>query len=283
MKTSGTSPNDLELEAYALGELGEGRRAEVEKALQEDESAARRFADIERSTEEILARHPPEEMARLIEARLAREALRGSPERPASTPVALPRRGLAGPTGRIALALAGLAAVLLTAVLGFALGGGLSSRSQGVELTRAKGASSQLLLFRKTAAGSERLQNGAQAAEHDLIQIAYRAAQAGYGAIVSIDGRGGVTFQAPDGYVGGTAEAVALRPGEDVPLPHSYELDDAPRFERFFFIVSSESFALAPVAQEVRRLAAEGAAAETDRLRLPAQLSWSSFTLEKKP
>ena len=45
-----------------------------------------------------------------------------------------------------------------------------------------------ILLFRKTEAGSERLENGDTAREHDLILIQYIAAGEAYGAIFSVDG-----------------------------------------------------------------------------------------------
>ncbi len=66
----------------------------------------------------------------------------------------------------------------------------------------------------------------------------------------------------------------------EVPLGFAYELDDAPGFERFFFLTSSRPFALDVAQREARRLAERGDA-RTDKPRLPKGLSTSSFLLLK--
>src|SRR5690606_33901846 len=96
----------------------------------------------------------------------------------------------------------------------------------------------------------ERLVDGATAEEGDLVQLSYVSAGRRYGAIFSIDGTGELSLHLP--LEGG--EAVLLEAGPAVALSHAYELDDAPAFERFFFVVSDEPFRLEPILEAARSL-----------------------------
>ena len=81
-----------------------------------------------------------------------------------------------------------------------------------LDQTRVKGLAPQLLLFRKSAAGVERLSEGSPARDHDLVQMAYQAAGRRYGAVVSIDSRGVITRHLPAGAEGEAAGSrTALR------------------------------------------------------------------------
>jgi hypothetical protein len=110
-----------------------------------------------------------------------------------------------------------------------------------------------------------------------VVQVAYVAAGRTHGVILSVDGRGAVTLHAPE--AGG--EPVALAPSGTHSLPRAYELDDAPHFERFFFITADASFALEPVLASARTLAGRPDA-RTAPLSLPQGLTQVSFTLEKR-
>jgi hypothetical protein len=133
-------------------------------------------------------------------------------------------------------------------------------------------------LYRQTAAGSETLADGAVAHTGDVIRVGYRAAGRTHGVIVSIDGRGAVTMHLPtDG-----DRAAALDRGATVLLDHAYELDDAPRWERFYFITGATPFSVAPVLDAARRAATTPAYVSTARLTLPAGLDQSAFSLQKE-
>ena len=115
----------------------------------------------------------------------------------------------------------------------------------------------------------------ARARANDLLQLSYRVARADFGLIFSIDGRGTVTRHFPDG-----DEAAQLEAGALIPLPRSYELDDAPRFERFFLVTGAKPFDSAAVVEAARSLAASGSA-EQGALSLPAGLAQKALTLRK--
>ena len=128
-----------------------------------------------------------------------------------------------------------------------------------------------------TPAGDEALADGTAVRPGDLVQLAYQAAGKPFGVIVSLDGRGSVTVHHPkDGRA-----AARLVSGQPVRLTHAYRLDDAPRWERFYFVTSDHPFEVDAVVAASERLAA-GRAAPVDKLPLPASLDQFSFTLTKE-
>lgn len=151
-----------------------------------------------------------------------------------------------------------------------------------LEATRWKGTpianGAQLYVYRHAGDGARRLPEGARAARGDLLQLAYATADGGFGVLLSIDGAGAVTQHWPEP---GGGRAVPLRSGSEVRLPSSYELDDAPAFERFFLVRANEVFDVAPVLAAARALAARAPEARRAPLPLPAQFAQTSFFLEK--
>ncbi len=107
-----------------------------------------------------------------------------------------------------------------------------------------------LRVYRKAARGAERLADGASARPGDQLQLAYLARGQRFGAVVSVDGAGQVTYHLPEK----GARAVALQPGGEVTLPDSYQLDAAPQFERFWLITGDRPFETDGLADAVRGL-----------------------------
>jgi len=145
---------------------------------------------------------------------------------------------------------------------------------------RVKGGSNSpgLALYRRTAGGSERLADGAVAHTGDLIRVGYRAAGRPYGLIVSIDGAGGVTMHLPPR----GDRAAALKDGSTVLLDQAYELDEAPRWEQFYFIAGRTPFDVAPVVRAARDAASTRTGSPPAGLALPRGLEQASFTLQKE-
>ncbi len=249
--------SDLQLEQYALGELSPEQESTVRDRLEQDPSLRERLAALRDSDREILAAYPPERVvpAILERARLRSEGRSRSPRWARGALMALP----------------------LAAALIFALSVGLF-RSE----TRVKGLGPQISLFLQTASGAQELRPGDAASAGDRVQVSFNAAGAKYAAILSIDGRGTVTWHLPPGYGGGAASSPAVEAQGRTVLPRAYELDDAPRFERFFIVTSSSPFNLAAVDAAARALAARPSGADTAALALPGGVSQSSFLLRKK-
>jgi hypothetical protein len=111
-----------------------------------------------------------------------------------------------------------------------------------------------------------------------LIRLGYRAAGRGYGAIVSTDGRGNVTLHLPAS--GG--RAATLKAGGTVLLSFSYELDDAPRWERFYLVTANQPFEVEPVRRAALEVARAGSETVPPRLPLRRGLDQSVFSLTKE-
>ncbi|NRA66098.1 MAG: hypothetical protein HRU19_16540 [Pseudobacteriovorax sp.] len=72
----------------------------------------------------------------------------------------------------------------------------------------------------------------------DLVELQYGPSGMNYGVILSLDGNGAVTQHFPES--GNISEKLGKK--SRVRLGHSYELDDAPSFESFYFISSISTF-----------------------------------------
>jgi hypothetical protein len=280
--------SDLTLERYRLGELPEARARAVATRAAADADVRARLAALAASDAAFEESRGTDVVARAVTDRLARSRGDGA------LAAAGGRGGAGSPRatwpGRGALAAAAAAAaVVVTAALWSAPGlwrptaaadpdapGGAAASGPD----RIKGDAAVLLVYRKAGASAEQLTDGAAAREGDLVRVAYRASSAGFGVIVSIDGRGVVTRHLP---VEGDA-AVALQTGEPRPLPDAYELDDAPRWERFYLVTSARAFEVAPVVHAAERAAASTASPGADApatLALPEGFEQASFLLRK--
>ena len=249
---------DWLLERHRLGELPALDAGAVRDAVARDAQVRERLAALERSTEDILQRHPPRAMAASIRARVATSA-QGHAVRPRSGP---------RPILALTLAAAAVAGVAVLAPRG-------TVPPETVDVTRAKGGAAGLVVYRSAAGGPERLQPGSVARHHDVVQLAYQVAANRHGAIVSVDGAGVVTRHLP---ATGTS-SVPLDAGAAVPLPEAYELDASPGYERFVLVTSDRPFPVEVVVAAVRAAAAGG---PDGRLHLPPGMEPSSFVLRKE-
>ena len=251
---------DLYLERYRLGELPKDERGRIEQLLELDPELRGRLDALKESEGELARRYPAPDLADRIRGRL-RQAT--AAER---TQVSEPRTW-----GWLVPAVAAAALLLV-------VGPTLIWPPSPTDDILIKGADAELVVFRKTPSGSERLESGASALPGDLIRVGYRAAGHAFGVIVSTDGRGSVTQHLPRS--GG--QAAALEAGATVLLDFSYELDDAPRWERFYLITGDEAFALEPVKQAARRVATTGSEHSPPALELVRGLEQSVFSLTKE-
>ena len=255
---------DVLLERYALGELSPADRADLERLLREDERLRHRLHAIELSDNEMRERDFPAWLARQVQNRPAPDTGPG--------PARNGNRGVSRSFRRWALpAAVGAAALLLVAI---------ASRPHGPRSDsggdRIKGLRPSLTVFRQTPAGSETLADGVAAREGDVVRLAYQAAGRTYGVIVSIDGRGGVTVHLPPS----GREAARLRSGDKVLLDNAYELDDAPRWECFYFVTGQAPFDATAIVDAAKREAA--LKHPPAPLALPRDLEQSMFVLQKE-
>jgi len=276
----------LRLERLALGELTTVEEATLRESMRSQGlDPDQRLAALRASNEAILAAHSPQRAAVVIERRLAdAKAKRRSawwmaaPAVAATAVILLLIRGPGGPDDPSGEGLPTLSNLTSGAPTGEAE----DPTGDGIRL---KGAESRLVLHRQIEGPNdqaERLREGQAVSEGDVLQVSYLAAGASHGVIVSIDGRGITTLHYPPPQEPPTS--TRLEQGAAIPLSSAYELDDAPSFERFFFVTSEGSTPLNAevVTRAAESLAASPSAARNAPLALPPELSQRAFLLEKE-
>jgi len=257
----------LLLEQLALGELSPLEETRVRKELEGDPEGQAQLARLAQSNQEILAAHPPAVVAARVGSRVEDETR----SKRAFYPV-----WFAAP------AAAAVAVVLWVALpdrppapAGKSARVSGTSGAQGkaaLETTRVKG-DPQLLVYRDESDGPAWLESGEQAREGHVLQVKYLAADAPHGVIFSVDGRGAVTLHFPASEVGSTR----LKGGGAQILDRAYELDDAPDFERFFFVTGDEEIDIDAVLGAGEELGAD----PTGMLRLPEELHQCDVLIRK--
>ena len=254
-----TALPDWLVERAALDEVAPVSRERVDRA--DPRELADRIAALRADNAAELAAHPPAPAVVQIEARVAAARKRRTQR-------------------RFALVGSVMAAATIVIVL-FAMNRTTRERVAGVdedEVTRPKGAT-RLLAFRFAGDHAERLEQDAVVRAGDVIQLRYHAGRQRWGVIASLDGAGVVTLHYPT-REDAPPEATALAP-KTTALPNAYALDDAPHFERFFFITSEVPVDVAQSLAAIRALARRSDAA-TGSLELPAELHQWSLRLRKK-
>jgi hypothetical protein len=259
-----------ELERYLLGELPPQRKDEIKNLLEKDSELREELAVLKRSNEEILKQFTAEAVVPQIKAR--HEILQ---ENKGVQSVLLKRLLYASPV--VAAALVVLFIVLQNP------GGRTTQDIQGLQGTRIKGtetidvAKPHILVHRKANDTVELLESGDSASAGDLLQIAYVSVGASYGVILSIDGRGVVTLHYPES----ADKEPILDQNKKTLLPSSYELDDAPNFERFFFITSKSKIDVQAILNSAEVLAKHPEISDRAELNLPDSLSQYSLLVKK--
>ncbi len=261
-----TKPNtvpEYQLEELLAGDLPAEEQQQILAALEREPGGMARLEALDHSNREILEAYPPSRMAAQISRRAGLIEERHSPR--SKVWIALP-----------ALASAAGAAVLIWFLLPTApvmtppTGDGF----EGQETIIVKG-EPQLLIYRKVGTSTEKLDQRQTVRQGDVLQLYYNARTVEHGTIFSIDGRGSVTLHFPSRKNGSTK----LEQGGKRALEFSYELDDAPAFERFFLVWSPRPIDVPGVLRDAaaRKLDSD------DKLRLSdTRLKYKEFTLLKR-
>jgi hypothetical protein len=254
--------SQLDIERWLLGELNEAERARLENSLSA-EIRAEISAQDQALRRSLFERRPPRVFAASVIA--------STTERTRRFPVS---RGAAR-----ALAIPALAAIAVTVWISSTPDKLVNNSPNATRLLtpaseRAKGLAPQLRVYRKQGAHAELLSDRASVRPRDLLQLGYVSAGRPYGVVISIDGAGAVTLHSP----ADPSQSSALAPGSgEHPLPAAYELDSAPAFERFFFVVSREPINPDAVLSVARDFAKNPA--EVARLPIPVTDGLEQYSL----
>ncbi len=227
---------DWKLEKYLTGDLPAEEMREIRKMEEVDEIFANRVKMLREDNAAILKKLPFEKLSEKI--------------------AMMPGRSNAGAgnTVRVNFRLVKLAAAaaLVLAVVTVALFSQRSLSEQNTQLmevamadvsgddgVRIKGMDARMEVWKKTGDSAVQMENLGEAREGDEIQLRYAVAEKCFGLLFSMDGNGTITM-----HMGRENRAVELEPGKMTTLPFAYKLDNAPKFEKFFFLTSKSEFEL---------------------------------------
>jgi len=257
------------LERFLLGELQAAEMDQIHAQVEADPALALQLQGLRADNEQLLERHPAAWMAPQIERRAEQSRSHSSKvHRKLAFPARLFPRLWPLP------AAIGLVAMLALVTVNDDTGDGDGIRQNSTPGIRLKGTGPRLSLHRKIGSGSEPLLAGAYGRAGDVLQIRYHAGGRLFGAILSVDGNGSVTLHLPS--VGDRAQA--LESTGPVSLAFAYELDDAPDWERFYFVTADSAFELGRVVDA----AATAAFAQRDSLLLRNSFEQFIVTLNKE-
>lgn len=218
-------PSELLIEQFALRELPAGTDTGPLEAWSNEEEGREALAALEKSNQEILAKYPPRRMAAAIRERSA------------------VRRTwtLSGWVWGVSAAAAAALVLFVVAPWDQSTPGGPWYGDQGQvgvrpEVVRIKG-DTRLLVHLVEGETSTPLESGDKVQPGDLLQLEYVAERPRFGVVISRDGNGVVSLHFPVD----RSDTTQLTEGGPHPLPRSYQLDDAPRFETFYFFHSDEA------------------------------------------
>ncbi len=219
---------DWKLERYLLGELPPLEAAEIRKRESVDDILRLRLEKLCQSNTEILTQYPSDRMVDVIKSKVeARHQKNSMPKWPLV---------MAATLLCVAIPFVSSPKDLIRSLLG--------ESASSVEIqkidedgTRIKGMAPRLEVWLKKNADAEQLTEMSEVKAGDEIQLRYAVPSLCYALLVSLDGRNIVTVHLSKG-----DSAIPIEPGKMNTLPFAYKLDDAPYFEKFFFLVSSHPF-----------------------------------------
>ena len=266
MKVETSFIPDWKLERYFLDELSNEERQKIDDAIKIDVGISERIERIRESNEEILEQYPFEMIKKAIDNKT-------QPER---------RKQAAGAIVKLKMILRFAAASL--PVIAFIIGIGFYANMSNVfstsirvpvkEFARAKGFKPYLKIFRKEGNSAKMLSDRAVAYENDILQIGYVSDSDEFGVILSIDGNGVVTLHYPQQ----EGESTKLSDERKGLLPSAYQLDNAPKFERFFFVTANRPIDVSQIKRSILSLR------EPNRgeLSIPEDMKQNSITVIKE-
>ena len=238
---------DWKLERFLTGDLPESEMREIRELEATDAMLAQRIKLLREDNKAILNKLPFEAIAdRIAEVKDIADAAEAKK-------VASSFRFLKFASAAVlvlAVALVALMTQRETVVTGGNVAGGDVAQARNAQNTqvalaetpsdtRIKGLDARMEVWKKTEAGIVQLQDLDEVREGDEIQLRYAVPEKCYGLLFSMDGNGALTLHMGDG-----EKAVELAPGKMNSLPFAYKLDDAPYFEKFFFVTSPKEFAV---------------------------------------
>jgi hypothetical protein len=256
-----------ELERYLLGELPSSRMNEIDRLAQENPGLKKEIDNLKKTNAEIIKQNPTEAMLPGIMRIYEKNRPRARSREKAGL---LSLKHLLYGTPVLTAAL-----ILMFVVLfrdGDSPGQNRIKGEDALDFTK-----TQILIYRKNRDQVELLKNGDKVRYGDLVQLGYIPAGKTYGVIFSIDGNGVITLHYPEKTDGSTF----LNQEKKNLLNSAYELDNAPDFERFFFITAEGEIDVTKIIIQAEELADSSQLSKTKDLDLPESYQQFSILLKK--
>jgi len=276
------SVTDWQLEQYVLAELPISKMREIQQQAASDKELRQRIEDIHQSNNDLYQEMPSHAFAAMVSNELANES------KPKTGNASVVQAWLNGILDLLAtrkfvtvasVAFSALFIALLAPSLIFTPS--VSTYQTNGDTVRIKGLQPHFNVYRLINQESEVITVDDVLHENDVLQISYIAAGHRYGYIVSIDGNNVKTVHLADNDV-----SALLGADGEVRLSSGYKLDDAPRFERFFFFSSPERFDLTVIDQVLSNMVINDATEQGQFVFVPPieqSFAISSMTFTKAP
>ncbi len=234
---------EWKLERYLTGDLPESDMREIREMEAADEIFANRVKMLREDSKAILRKLPYDRLAERLDSIPGRDtygngklanfniikfAAAAALVLAVMTVAVFSQRSISEQGGTV------LATAANTQVMEVAM-----ADASGADGLRIKGQSARMEVWKKTGDSAVQMENLGEAREGDEIQLRYAVAEKCYGLLFSMDGNGTITMHMGEGN-----KAVGLEPGKMTTLPFAYKLDNAPKFEKFFFLTSKDEFEL---------------------------------------
>ncbi|MBP7735632.1 MAG: hypothetical protein KA369_06625 [Spirochaetes bacterium] len=257
---------DITLERYLLNELTPDVMERIRETMKADPLLRKRIEQINESNGKILRRYRPETIVPRIIEWASLSGIAPAPGRRFSRAMVL------------VPSMAAVAAVAVLVLFPIIRSGNDTIPDPFMnDVTRVKGTGAQLYVYRKSGSGAEQLSAASKVRDRDLLQIAYYSAEDTHGVILSLDGRGTVTQH----YPASPSRDTRIEKNRKIFLRSSYELDDAPGFERFIFISSRSPLDARALYRAAEKLAASPGRAKKAELSIDTGSRQTSLVLLK--
>ncbi len=262
--------NDLKLEQYRLGELHDEEMLLIKKKIELDSELQNRLKKIEEEEKLFHKEISSEEMIGDILNKHQSKNIK-SKRKFSFSPVLVP-------------------IMIITVLVSITIFTQFNKEpvhktTQDKDILRVKGEGGKLkedpkiFLFKKTDTKKvENVKNNSLGQEGDLFQIAYTAGTKKYGIIFSLDGKGAYTLHFPET----KDKECRLKQGQLVYLEHSYELDNAPDFEQFWFISSEIKIDIAGIIKMIKKGKIKDLMDTSAKFSLPDHFSQHSILVKKR-
>lgn len=242
------------LERYVLGELPEADMAMIQEELEKDSSLKERYEEILQSDEEIRASLPVLNFDSVrVEEKVAEPSKFETIVEKLNALFSIPHLQAVGAFG-VMLLVVGI--VYLNNPGSNSIGTDNTSISENpYGPTRDKTVGPNIKIYRKDNSSVVLLHSGDTASMGDQLQIRYSAKGAKYGFIFSVDGNDLITKHLPtENY----NAAILNNDSAGISLDRSYILDNAPKFERFYFVTSNNSFSISEIERSAEIMIRKG-------------------------